>query len=277
MRDTGHTSGVVLFATAPFTGSPPPLTGSLMPNHDPRRILRVMETNLTQPATFRPASVKLVIGLFFTLFGVLAALDNFGVLDAGHYLRWWPAVLIVIGLLKLMRGGGLLVGALLIAAGSWLLGDNLGWFRVTIFDLWPLLLIGGGGAMVARSLGWPRGTDSERASGENIWAVLSNRNITNTSQTFTGGRICAFMGACTLDLTGAQIGDAPAVLELLATWGGIEIHVPEDWIVVGELMPVMGGFEMKGRPAATAEKKLIIRGLAWMGGVEIKVEQRRIS
>jgi hypothetical protein len=54
-------------------------------------------------------------------------------------------------------------------------------------------------------------------------------------------------------------------------WGGIEIRVPEDWTVVSKVVPVMAGVEDKTRPpqGATAHR-LVLRGLALMGGVEIK-------
>jgi hypothetical protein len=54
-------------------------------------------------------------------------------------------------------------------------------------------------------------------------------------------------------------------------WGGIEIRVPEAWSVSGRVVPILGGFEDKTRPAqgATAHR-LVVRGFAIMGGIEIK-------
>ena len=54
-------------------------------------------------------------------------------------------------------------------------------------------------------------------------------------------------------------------------WGGIEIRVPDDWTVDLRGVPVLAGFVDKTRPPAMAtEKRLVIRGMALMGGVEIK-------
>jgi hypothetical protein len=91
---------------------------------------------------------------------------------------------------------------------------------------------------------------------------------------FRGGQLTAIMGGLELDLRGAQVQDV-AVIDTLAFWGGIEIFVPEDWSVVNEGFAFMGGFDDQthsqppgGRP------HLVIRGLALMGGVEIKVKKK---
>ena len=51
--------------------------------------------------------------------------------------------------------------------------------------------------------------------------------------------------------------------------GGIEIKVPEDWTVVCKGFPVMGGFEDTTKPRGDTGKRLVVRGLALMGGVEV--------
>jgi predicted membrane protein len=123
--------------------------------------------------------------------------------------------------------------------------------------------------MVVRALG-VRST-AESPDVRNVWAVLTSRKIRNNSPDFTGARVAAFMGGCELDLTQANIVNGPAVVEAFALMGGVEIIVPDDWEVVGELMPVMAGFEIKNAPAtSTSTKQLIVRGTAIMSGVEVK-------
>jgi len=67
------------------------------------------------------------------------------------------------------------------------------------------------------------------------------------------------------------------VIETIAVWGGIEILVPYEWEIVGEVVPVMGGFEVKVRPSASTGKQLIVRGAAVMGGVNVKSAPGRRS
>jgi hypothetical protein len=43
--------------------------------------------------------------------------------------------------------------------------------------------------------------------------------------------------------------------------------------VVGEVIPVMAGFEVKTSPVAAPQKKLIVRGAALMAGIEVKRRQ----
>jgi Cell wall-active antibiotics response 4TMS YvqF/Domain of unknown function (DUF5668) len=228
-----------------------------------------------------PAGVKLIIGAFLALLGLVMTLDNLGVIDGETFYRYWSVVLIPIGALKLARGGSRFWGIALVVAGAWLLAWNLEWLRVSIFDFWPLLLIAGGVAMVAGALGFrlqPRTT----AAGM-IWATLAHRKIVETSQDFRGASLVAFMGGCTLDLTQADISSGPAIIDATATWGGIEIFVPDSWEVAGEVVPVMGGFEMKlGTPERRAEgdlgrRQLIVRGVAFMGGIEVKNASRRTA
>ena len=77
------------------------------------------------------------------------------------------------------------------------------------------------------------------------------------------------MGGCELDLTEADIVHSPAIIDAFVMWGGIEIYVPDKWEVVGEVVPFMGGFEMK-TGAGSPERRLIVRGGVVMGGIEIK-------
>jgi predicted membrane protein len=228
-----------------------------------------MEQRLTRIAPV--AGTKLIAGLFFIALGVLMAADNLDLINAETLLRYWPVVILLIGLETLMDRGRRLAGAIMTLLGASLLAYNAGWIHFSIFDLWPLLLIGAGVAMVSRSLG-VRAAATPAATSERgtIIAILNTAKIANTSRDFTGARVFAFMGGCELDLTNASIGTSPAIVEVFAMWGGIEIYVPDDWEVVGEVIPVMAGFEVKTSPVAAPQKKLIVRGAALMAGIEVK-------
>jgi len=224
-----------------------------------------MEERLNQP--LRISGTKLIVGLFFAVAGLLMTADNLDLLDASRYLRFWPVVLLVVGLIKLADPGRRLLGVILTVVGASLLANFAGWVPITVFDLWPLLLIAAGIGLVARAFGMRR-ADGQDA--RHIWAILSSPKIVSTNREFTGARIAAFMGGCELDLTQADIVDGPAVVECFAMMAGIEITVPDDWEVIGEVVPVMAGFEIKAAPAATPRRQLIVRGTALMAGIEVK-------
>ena len=46
---------------------------------------------------------RIIFGLFFAWLGVLFFLDQLGWIDIGNIWRFWPVILIVIGLVKIGR------------------------------------------------------------------------------------------------------------------------------------------------------------------------------
>lgn len=77
-------------------------------------------------------------------------------------------------------------------------------------------------------------------------------------------------GGCELDLSRADIAHSPAIVDVFAMLGGIETFVPDRWEVVSEVVPWMAGFDMKDAPAGNGDRQLLVRGAAFMGGIEIK-------
>lgn len=225
-----------------------------------------MEERLNPPVPI--GGTKLIIGVFLVIHGLLLTADNLDLLNAARLLRYWPAIILGIGLMKLADPARRLAGAILTVLGASLLAATAGWVRFTIVDLWPALLILGGLAMVARAFG-VRMPETSPDSG-NVWAVLTTRHIANLSRDFSGARIVAFMGGCTIDLPPADSAYAPAVIEAYAMWGGLEIYVPDGWEVIGEVVPVMAGFEVKVAPTVAPQRQLIIRGGLLMAGIEVK-------
>ena len=219
---------------------------------------------------------QLLVGLIVIAVGVLFTLDNLGITDAEQYLRYWPAGLIAIGLLKLAQSrdgmGGAFGGFIFALSGTWLLLEQTEVVRLSFWDLWPVLLVMFGGYLVwqgysGRQLRAASGDSNSVVSG---LAVLGGVARGNNSRAFRGGNLTAVMGGCELDLRQAAI-HGEAALEVFAMWGGIEIRVPEDWTVVGRVTPLLGGFDDKTRPPQGASAhRLVIRGFAIMGGIEVK-------
>src|SRR5208283_2928753 len=103
------------------------------------------------PPTITP---KFILGVFILLVGVALALDQLGMVQAHHVLRFWPAVLIVFGLTILQRGRshGVITGVLLIIIGTWLLLNTLGIVSLQLWQfLWPLILVVIGARIMMRS------------------------------------------------------------------------------------------------------------------------------
>ncbi len=218
---------------------------------------------------------RLFAGVVIIVLGGLALLDNFGVIQIHDVWRFWPLVLIAIGLARLLRprgSPGRLAGVLFFAAGLWLLLENLGIWPYSLEDLWPLFIILVGGWLVwsafGRSLHPPASDASSRI---NSFVILGGTEHRNNSPDFQGGDATAILGGCKVDLRQAGIKLSEAVIDAFALWGGVEILVPREWNVVVRGTPILGGFEDKRTPSGEAAgPRLIVRGVAIMGGVEIK-------
>jgi predicted membrane protein len=213
-------------------------------------------------------SVKFVAGIFFTLLGILLTLDNFDLADADRFLPYWPLFLIIIGLMKLRDRDNRIPAFFAIAAGALLLLFTTDWVRFSIFDLWPVALILAGLAIVAHAFGF-RAPAMAAGSDSTMLCIFGVRKEQVMSRNYRGGRIIAFMGGCVLDLTRADMDNVPAELEIVAVWGGVEIKVPEGWEVTGNMLPVMGGADIRTK-AAPGGRKLVVNGVVIMAGVEIK-------
>lgn len=236
-----------------------------------------METN----RSFRFAP-QLVLGTIIIGLGVVFMLDNMGVLHARDYLRYWPALIVVYGLARIAQPRGTqgrFGGLIWLIVGLVLLIDKLALLDFRLSEFWPLLLVLFGFLVLRRS--WapraastPHGETDSPVSADNFvsgFALMSGVRRTITSQDFKGGELTAIMGGCEVDLRRASISSGTAILDLFAFWGGIDIKVPQDWSVVVEGTPFLGGFEDSTlQQPGNSSKRLVIRGTVIMGGAEIK-------
>lgn len=225
-------------------------------------------------------TVRLLFGLVLVTLGALWTLDNLGFVDSGTILRWWPALLLGYGLMRLSGVDGRrrpMSGTLFTIAGAWLLAQRLGWVQVSLFQLWPVFLIAVGASIVWRSQHSATVfADVERGDHPRPFALFGGVTSVIESQALVGAEVTAIMGGVELDLRGARAQGDTVVVETLAFWGGIEIIVPEHWTVVSEISPVMGGVENRTRRLEGGQgPTLLLRGLAIMGGVEVRNTHRR--
>jgi hypothetical protein len=215
---------------------------------------------------------RVALGFLIMAAGILITLDNLGMLDAGDYMRYWPAALVAIGAVKVAERGffgpGAFGGWIWVFAGGALLLWTLDY--VNPLGLLPLILVVIGGRLVWNTL-MPPPAKAPRGGGYvDGWAVLGGSSRSSGSQDFRGGDLNVFMGGIELDLRQAAIAGSPAVIDVFVMWGGIEIKVPERWAVDAQVTALLGGFEDKTRPGDDAQEKLTIRGLVLMGGIEIR-------
>lgn len=219
---------------------------------------------------------RLVVGALLIFFGLLFTLDNMGVLDSGDVLSYWPVILIAVGLLKVVRPqheGHRKLGYVLLALGVFFQLRILGYIHMR--SAWPFVLVVIGGFLVWRALGKSAGPPAAESSSQlSEFAMMGGIQRVVESSDFRGGEATAIMGSVELDLRGSTIVTSPAVIDVFALWGGIEIKVPTEWKVDVKATPILGAFENKARStvrdSSAPAQELVIRGTALMGGVEIK-------
>ncbi|HEV8375872.1 MAG TPA: DUF5668 domain-containing protein [Candidatus Polarisedimenticolia bacterium] len=224
--------------------------------------------------TSRNAS-RLFVGLVIIALGAIALLDNFGVVRIGNVWRLWPLILMAVGLSKILRprgSPGRGAGTILTVVGFWLLLENLGVWPYSLGELWPLIVVAIGVFLVWGALGnRPKGPLPDDSSRVSTFSMLGGTEHRCKSQDFQGGDATAILGGCKIDLRQAAIKSGEALLDVFAMWGGIEIIVPRNWSIVLKGAPILGGFEDKTDSSQEAGgPRLIVRGTALMGGVEIK-------
>jgi predicted membrane protein len=229
---------------------------------------------MNQPTGSRLTS-QVVLGTLIVFVGVVLALDNMDLLVARDILRYWPALLVAYGISRLMQresSQGKFFGGAILVVGALFLLDKLDVMVFRMRDLWPLIFLVVGGALVWRALRRPRVPDSvtDTSSLVNAFAMFSGIDRKVSTQEFRGGELTAIMGGCEIDLRRASMKPGEAVVDIFAFWGGIDIKVPEDWSVSVTAVPILGGIEDKTTaPKGGSEKRLIIRGNVIMGGAEI--------
>ena len=255
------------------------------------------------PPDNRSVTPKFVIGACLVLMGIVLALEQLGILEAHHLLRFWPAALIIIGLVMLQRTEkhSALRALLLIVIGGWLLLNTLGWVSL---DLWefivPLVLVLVGARIMMRNPGGRSGTLPPHlpgagapsgtaptgpgssgfdappgGSGEpvhaSLFSLLGSSKRRWGRSVFRGAETTAFMGGCELDLRDALMSPGElAVVDVFVLMGGVSIFVPPHWTVSQEVVPLMGGVHDKSHSVpSNPAQHLLVRGTVIMGGVEI--------
>ena len=217
---------------------------------------------------------QLITGLVVAALGVLFTLDNLEMVRARDILRYWPVVLLVVGISQIMQSrssSGMIGGSIWILLGGVLLGERLNLIS-NVFRYWPLLLVAVGFYVVWQSFNRRELQPGERSDRVSSVAVLGGVDRQVISANFQGGDVTAFMGGGKLDLREATMPpDAEVVVDVTTMMGGFEIRVPETWNVIVDIVPFMGGYEDKTKhPTEASAPRLRIRGFVMMGGVEIR-------
>ena len=217
--------------------------------------------------------------------GVLFLLDNMGIVSFHDVARYWPVILIALGVVRLVDSHGtasLVFGALLAGVGSLLLLDNLGIFYFEWRLFWPVVLIGVGVLMLLRThhrqqewREWRQHAETPDAPPTpgtiNLWAMFSGGERRIDAKDFRGGSIGAMFGGFEIDLRGATMAGPEATIDVSAMFGGVDIQIPETWVADVKGSALFGGFvdETVPPPPGQPAPRLIVTGYAMFGGITV--------
>lgn len=236
----------------------------------------------------RGAGHHMVVGIIVLALGMMFLLRNFGIIP--HLSPWsfWPAILIVVGVVNILNARSTLSmfsGAIVAGLGALFLANNLGylpWYHWSL--LWPVLLIAVGLLLLLNGFGgqghW-RGVhafvDDRSESSHDVLreiAIFGGVKRRVQTQDFQGGEATAIFGGVEIDLRRASTARDEIEIVANAMFGGVEIAVPDTWDVAVRGAGILGGYDDKTYPLPASEvgrrPRVTIRGSAMFGGVVVK-------
>jgi hypothetical protein len=231
-------------------------------------------------AVVRRGGGRLIAGVILVGLGLIYALQSFGLLYAGDLLRFWPLILVGVGVTKIIharfpaqRTAGFVVAAVGVLILLWTL--NVSWFRAR--DVWPVVLLLVGGSLIwqamsraGRSGGFsgPGGSNpAERILGH------AREDLAPFRREHPGGpEAAASAGVPSAPGPGPEPNAGRYLNEFAIMGGGDRIVRSQDFRG-GEVTAIMGGFGIDLRGAAISGDSATIHVFALWGGVEFKVPE----
>jgi hypothetical protein len=232
-------------------------------------------------------------GLVLLAMGALFLLDNLDIIEARYVWRtFWPLLFIGWGVSRVVSGDhGRFLPWLAIGGGSVLLGRVLfGWDINLARIFWPVVLMAlglhilyrswrrpatvhasAGGPSAADLAGGESGAAPDPSSSFRDSAFLGSVERRSVSQTFRGGDATAFMGSVAIDLRESRMASNEATVDVSVVMGSIEMRIPRGWTVESRVSALLGSFEdLTDTPVEMPANRLVIRGSALMGSVEVR-------
>ena len=223
----------------------------------------------------RDSQGRIFWGLLLIIIGFLFLVGRWGHVDIGDiFARWWPLILIAIGLWILITQNAT-SGIIVIVIGGFFLLARLHVFEHHLwYYFWPILLIALGLWLIARPTFRQAGGKIPEIKEDDLNAsvIFSGLERRIESTNFRGGKASALFGGIELDFMNTGLASNKASVELTAIFGSIALKVPKEWQVVIDGTPVLGSIEDKHRtvPGAEAKATLYVKATAIFGSVEIK-------
>ena len=226
-------------------------------------------------------SIKGVMwGLVLVALGIIMGGNALGWFSIDLFFDgWWTLFIIIpcaIGIItekgeRIGNLAGLIIGVLLLLACQDVIAFEMLWQIVL-----PVAIILIGVAMICKNLFNHKFDEQIEKLNKKILndgeigAVFSGQNINLSNEEFKGKTVKAIFGGLQLDLRNAKIKE-DVVINATATFGGIDIFLPDDVVVKVKSNSVFGGVSnKKDNKAKEKAPTVYVNGTAVFGGIEIK-------
>lgn len=216
---------------------------------------------------------RLIIGLALIVLGTAFLLDEMNLLEFDAIVRWWPLVLVAIGLSMALRPGGDAhrgFGAFLVVAGVWLLLYDFDIIPIDFWDAWPLLLIGLGGWIVWRSL--LGGDEVVLAPGSSARPAASPGIAAGPSHGAPGAGVApSRAGSATSQAAPTTPATGADTLSAFGFLSHVEKRSASQRFQAADATAIMGRCTIDLRDAGVGADGAVIDAFAFWGGIDIIV------
>lgn len=227
---------------------------------------------------------RAVIGLILILAGAFLLLRNTDIFPyfIERIVFSWQMLLIVIGLLITLGASNKTPGLIVMSVGVFFLIPAL--FPVIFgkYNLfWPavLIILGltfiTGGKRISSRLTAHK-TDDSTGQYIDVVNIFGGGDRQIVTDNFRGGSVTSIFGGSKIDLTLSKLAPGVSQLDITCVFGGTELIVPEDWNIILDITPVLGGFsderKMISGLITDHSRKLVIKGVVVFGGGDIKTQ-----
>lgn len=251
-----------------------------------------MQTHSCSSSHHNPRTKGLLFGLLLVVAGLLFLSFNFGWIDPAlkPVLFSWPMLFVVFGIMGFSRRNYLISLFWLILGCFFLIPRIVTAYPESIqgvdsdfaHTFWPLLLILFGIGFILKVVlakKWKREEDHFHTvdTYEGVGGRIEKRVVFGGSESifldpvFYGGEICAKFGGVVVDLRNTQLPEGITYLNVDVTFGGVELRIPNDWLIESKFQTILGGMQDKRLVSSPDNsRKLILQGDLIFGGCEIR-------
>jgi predicted membrane protein len=143
-------------------------------------------------------------------------------------------------------------------------------FATLLKTLLRISIVAAGAALIAKfvvkSEGEPDSDEFRRV------AIFGGDQFRSTAQAAKRGNVIAGFGGVQLDLRRAKASPSGMHLDVLSIFGGVQLVVPDDWVVDHEQAAIAGGIDVRVADPATLPEDsshLRINAKAIFGGISV--------